>query len=130
MLPLIYPRRWQLASLLLLLAVMAFALVPSYWPKQAGNMWGNSDKVLHSLTFAILAIWFSGQYARSHYWKLIAGLLVFGALIEVCQYVVPYRTAQLGDMLADIIGIICGFLIAFLGAGGWSVQLERWLQRK
>lgn len=130
MLPLVHPRRWQLASLLLLLAVMAFALVPSYWPRHVGNIWDISDKILHCVTFAILAIWFSGQYERSSYWKLVTGLLIFGALIEACQYMVPYRTAELGDMVADIVGILCGFLIASLGVGGWSMQIEQWLQKR
>lgn len=109
---------------------MALALVPSYWPSNVNNVWDISDKILHGVTFAILALWFSGQYASRNYWKLVTGLLIFGALIEACQYVVPYRTAQFGDMVADIVGIFIGFIIASLGAGGWSVQVEQWLQKR
>ena len=81
-------------------------------------------------TPAVLALWFSGQYAREAYWKLALGLLAFGALIEVCQRMISYRTAEWNDLLADLLGIVVGVLIASLGAGGWSVRIEKQLQNR
>lgn len=132
MLPLHYPRYWHAASLALLLSVLAFALVPTlwFWPDSNNLSWNLSDKWLHAITFALLAIWFAGQYAQRSYWKLAIGLAAFGALIELCQYAVPYRSAQMGDMLADLVGIASGVAIAMLGAGGWSLHIERWLARQ
>ena len=127
MLPLSEPRRWHLASTILLLGVLFLAMAPASWfsaMKPPGN-WNMSDKWMHAVTFALLAVWFSGQYARSSYWKIALGLIVFGAVIEICQYFVPYRNAESMDLVADIIGIICGFLIALLGAGGWSLAVEK-----
>jgi VanZ family protein len=131
-LPLSYPYRWRIAGVLLLALVLTLALLPSlwFWPRNLDDVLKFSDKWLHGVTFALLALWFSGQYSRRVYWKFAAGLLVFGALIEVCQYFLPYRRAEMTDMIADICGIVCGILIAMLGAGGWSMRFEQWLQTR
>lgn len=132
MLPLKYPRRWQLASLLLLAGVLVFAQIPSFW-FFSGDMpgdWEHPDKVLHVLTFIVLALWFCGQYARSKYWVIATGLTIFGVLIEALQYMIPYRSAQTGDLMADIAGIVCGMVIALLGLGGWSLRIEQWYQKR
>ena len=126
MLPLKYARHWQIAGFVLLASVMVLALVPSlwFWQDDSAPQWQLSDKWMHGLTFAFLAIWFSGQLTRKSFWKLALGLSLFGALIEACQFLVPYRMAEIGDMSADVAGIIVGLTIALLGAGGWSQRLE------
>jgi VanZ family protein len=131
-LSLLYPRRWQIVGIVLLVFVLVFALLPAiwFWPKSSPGLLKLPDKFLHGLTFTVLAVWFSGQYARQAYWKLALGLLLFGAMIEACQYLVPYRSAETGDMIADITGITIGLIIALLGAGGWSLRAEFWLQEK
>jgi VanZ family protein len=132
MLPLSYPRRWQVAGILLLASVLLLAIVPAiwFWPQDPGKTWSLSDKWLHGITFAVLALWFSGQYAREAYWKLAVGLLAFGALIEICQRMISYRTAEWNDLFADMLGIAIGILIASIGVGGWSVRIERQLQNR
>ena len=109
---------------------MVVALVPVLWlwPGRVAGSWQIPDKLLHGLTFMLLAVWFSGQYARQFYWKLASGLLIFGALIEACQFLLPYRSAEIGDMLADVIGIAAGAMIALLGVGGWSMRAESWIR--
>ncbi len=132
MLPLSYPKRWRLASVVLMAVVLGFALLPEIWS------WGDqfvpgfelADKWMHGLTFAGLAIWYSGQYARHAYWRLAAGLFIFGAFIEVCQSVTTYRTAEIADLVADVVGIGAGILIAVTIAGGWSLKFENWLQSR
>ena len=56
------------------------------------------------------------------------GLIAFGALIELIQGMVSYRTAEWMDMYADGVGITLGLIIALLGAGGWSLRVEQWLE--
>lgn len=130
MLPLRYPRRWQIAGMVLLASVLLLAMVPAIWlwPQDPSKEWSLSDKWLHGITFAVLALWFSGQYARDAYWKLVLGLLAFGALIEMFQRMTSYRTAEWNDLLADLLGIVVGITIALAGAGGWSVRIEQRLQ--
>jgi len=132
MLPLVYPRRWQFASILLLASVLTLAIIPAIWlwPQDPSTVWSLSDKWIHGITFAVLALWFSGQYTRGAYWKLVVGLLAFGALIEICQRMISYRTAEWNDLLADLLGIVIGMLIAWAGMGGWSLRVEKQLQNR
>lgn len=131
MLALRYARRWQFAGIALLGFVLAAALLPPDW------LWSDrlstfvmSDKWVHGITFMLLAVWFSGQYAPQAYWRLIAGLIAFGLLIEVTQRMVGYRTADWMDLLADLVGLGVGMVIALAGAGGWCLRFEKWLDNR
>lgn len=132
MLPLRYHTRWRIAGIFLLMGVFGVAIAPDIWPWSGGlgRGWFLSDKWMHGFTFTALAIWYSGQYARRSYWWLATGLLVFGAFIEACQSMVTYRTAESGDLIADVLGITAGILIALSGIGGWSLRVEKWLDRQ
>jgi VanZ family protein len=128
MLPLRYARRWQLASLFFLLLVLALALMPAVWfldDKDGVISWfRHFDKWLHVITFLALSLWFAGLYQKDSYWKVAFGLLAFGLVIEVCQRMVSYRTADWLDVGADAAGIIVGLLIGLAGVGGWCLQIE------
>lgn len=134
MLPLQYAPRWRTASILLLLAVLLAAIMPAvwFWPDRVKIVsWlGAFDKWVHAATFAALAVWFAGQYRARSYWRIAIGLLGYGLLIELCQRMVRYRTAEWSDIAADAIGIIIGLTIATYGTGGWSVRFESWLINK
>ena len=130
MLPLRHLHFWRIAGLVLLLLVLLSALMPAVWfwdDKPGALAWlRNADKLLHMITFTVLAIWFSGQYRRASYLRVAAGLLLFGLLIEFCQYLVGYREAEWFDMAANMVGIAVGFAVAIAGLGGWSLRLEHW----
>ena len=82
------------------------------------------DKWLHGVIFVFLAIWFAGQYRRRSYWRIGLGLIAFGVLIEACQRLVTYRSADVFDIAADAAGIAIGLAIALSGLGGWSMWVE------
>ena len=130
MLSLRYALRWQAASAVLLLLVLASALMPAiwFWPDRVRveNWLAHLDKWAHLLTFAFLAVWFAGQYRRGAYWRIAVGLVGFGILIEICQRAVGYRSAEWLDLGADVIGIVIGLMIGLAGAGGWSQRFEQW----
>lgn len=133
MLPLSYPGRWRVAGLLLLIGVLGVAMMPALfpWSGDSGSQWLQlSDKWLHGITFAFLAVWYSGQFARRSYGWLAVALVAFGGLIEFCQSLVSYRTAETGDLVADILGVGSGLILALIGAGGWSLRAEDWMQKK
>ena len=130
MLPLRHARRWQLAGIAVLVLVLAATLLPAIWFMQEMRDPGfaHRDKWFHAITFMLLTIWFSGQYARRSYWRIAAGMLAFGVLIEVCQRTLTsYRSAEMLDLVADAIGITAGLLVAWAGVGGWSLRVERWI---
>ena len=129
MLPLRHIRYWQIASVVILLFVLAATLMPAVWfwgDKSSGVEWFKGvDKWLHGITFMVLSLWFAGLYQRQSYWRVAIGLLIFGLAIEACQRMVGYRTADWLDVGADIAGIVVGLAIALAGLGGWSLSVER-----
>ena len=134
MLPLRYSRRWRVAGILLLLVVLAATLMPAVWllddTRKIVTWFMDIDKWLHAITFLFLAVWFSGQYQRNAYWRIALGLVLFGILIEICQRMISYRSAEWYDLAADVGGILTGLLIARLGLGGWSLRAEAWLVQR
>lgn len=132
MLALRYHRRWQIAGILVLSGVLLGTLIPAFWlwPDVSRVALFAFDKWLHGITFVFLAVWFSGQYSRQKYVHIGIGLFLFGVLIEMCQRMVSYRTAELMDLAADTVGIVIGLGIALAGVGGWSLRIEQRFARR
>lgn len=129
MLPLRHERFWRSADLALLFVVFVSALMPTIWiwKDHGGFSWlVGADKWLHAVTFFVLLIWFSGQYRRPSYWRVAAGLMTFGILIEICQSLVGYRSADWRDIGANAAGIVAGLMVALAGLGGWCLRVEDW----
>jgi VanZ family protein len=128
MLPLRYSTYWRMAGLCLLALVLLASMMPMFWlfpeRKEFVSWFVHVDKWLHGLAFVILAVWFAGQYQRRSYWRIGVGLLAFGVLIEACQRMVTYRSADWLDVAADAAGIAVGIGIALAGLGGWSLWVE------
>jgi VanZ family protein len=128
MLPLRYAPWWRTASGALLVLVLLGAIMPAvwFWPDRGQIvLWfGGIDKWAHAIVFAFLALWFAGQYRPRSYWRIALGLVMFGILIELCQRMVGYRSAEWLDVAADAAGIIAGLMIAATGLGGWCQRLE------
>ena len=130
MLPLRFPGRWRAVNLFLLVSVFSLTVIPAIWVTSDVPRWPGIDKWLHGITFAMLALWFTGQYARRSYWMIVLGLAFYGALIEIGQSMIPYRSAEWGDLAADIAGIAAGVLIALVATGGWSLRAETWFSNR
>lgn len=130
MLPLRYTRHWRVAGIILLLLVLVATLMPAVWVSKTQYLiwFVHVDKWLHGIIFVFLALWFSGQYRRGSYWRIGVGLIAFGVLIEACQRLVTYRSAEWFDIVADAAGIGIGLAIALAGLGGWSLRFEEWLR--
>ncbi|MCM2252178.1 MAG: VanZ family protein [Ramlibacter sp.] len=100
-------RRWAFVLCLLGVLVLALLPVPSHIPAMP---W---DKANHALAFAALAIlgcWSWPGRARN----VLLGLLAYGALLELLQALVPYRSAETLDLLADGVGLLAGWQAALL----------------
>ena len=131
MLPLRHVTGWRIAGVMLLLFVFGAMIAPVWlWPGAAVQSFVEFDKWIHGAAFVVLAVWFSGQYARGAYWRIALGLAVFGGMTELVQQQLIYRSADGADMLANLAGIGVGLLIALAGAGGWSLRVESWLRAR
>ncbi|MFO7963147.1 MAG: VanZ family protein [Desulfobacterales bacterium] len=84
---------------------------------QALPSFANADKIMHFIAFFILGILFFRAYRA---WKMKPLYLVvltlisstlFGALIEIRQYYLPYRSAEINDIFADVVGCLAGIAV-------------------
>ena len=99
---------WQALLVLLLVVVSYLALTPK--PLEGSE--SGLDKVGHLLAF--IALGFTGYLGLPTRTALPLALLAYGGLIEVLQLLVPGRSAEWGDLLADGIGIGVGIGLAAL----------------
>jgi VanZ family protein len=71
-----------------------------------------NDKVQHIIAFATLSLLGSFAYPRTALLRLLAGLSLFGAFIEVVQAIpVLHRDSDVLDWLADTVAVIVVLLI-------------------
>jgi VanZ family protein len=80
------------------------------------------DKLWHVLAFGFLGL--TGAIVCPSGYRLLmafAGLVVFGLMIEMVQFIMPGRSAHLSDFIANFVGLSCGFVLA-VGAKFWSIR--------
>ena len=111
---------WRALLVLLLGVVSVAALAPG---GDAPSL-GVGDKVDHLLAFVALAVAavLSGHAARRPVARVAAGLLAYGALIEVAQTRVPGRQGDLIDLAIDAAGILLGLAAAQALRSRWPAS--------
>jgi VanZ family protein len=93
-------------------AAAAFALVMAVLPHPPQVPGEPSDKVQHITAFATLALIGSFAYPRMALLKLLAGLSLFGAAIEVIQAIPAlHRDSDVVDWLADTAAVVAVLLV-------------------
>jgi VanZ family protein len=70
-----------------------------------------NDKALHAIAFFIFAFLAQLAHPQTRYIVLIVGLAIFGAGIEVVQSYLPYRSFELKDWFADMLGCLAYFVL-------------------
>lgn len=75
------------------------------------------DLVVHFLMYSFLSVvFFSERYKNIRneniklVWKILLGLISFGATIEIFQPILSNRSCEFFDFVANILGIFAGFL--------------------
>jgi len=113
------PRLWRLCGIGLILVITTLALSPDP-PPQIDTGW---DKANHLLAFGALgwAAWGAVGPPPARAWPWATGVLVYGALIEVLQTLVPGRHGDAADLLADALGLALGWS----GANVWASACKR-----
>ena len=103
-------RRWRALLVLLLAAISWLALVPDP-PRQLSTGWDKSNHLLAFGTLAFTAVW--ALWPEPRRWgRLVAAGLGYGAAIEVVQGLLPPRSCDWHDLLADGLGLALGLAFA------------------
>jgi VanZ family protein len=120
--PIPYARLWRNAGHVLLLLALAAAVLPA--PSGIGRV-AFGDKILHAGAFAFLMLWYAQIYAGTRDRRRVAlGLIAFGLGIELLQSLVPYRSADAWDLVADSAGVAFGALLARTRLGNLLSRFE------
>jgi VanZ family protein len=92
-------------------AIVYLSLTPS--PPEPGFEYG--DKLGHFLAYALLMLWFALLY-RSAGARLAYGALwiALGIALEYAQAGTDYRSFELADMAADVLGVAAGAAAALI----------------
>lgn len=121
-----HPRFWLVAGWLLVLGAIVVSLVPA--PSLPSL--GVSDKIEHTITYAVLTLWFAGLYPRSRYVWIGACMFGLGVGIEFAQGAMQLgRQRDYLDVIANTAGIGVGLTLALIGLGDWVQRVEGWRRR-
>ena len=97
-------------------AAALFAFVMAVIPHPPRIPGEPNDKIQHIAAFATLGLLGSWAYSRTSALKLLAGLSLFGAAIEIIQAIPAlHRDSDILDWLADTVAV----LVALLLVRGW-----------
>ncbi|MDH4133014.1 MAG: hypothetical protein OEV95_14550 [Gemmatimonadota bacterium] len=88
-----------------------------------------NDKLLHTVGFLAFMVWFGGVFERRFLPGVALALALYGLLIEVLQGLTVTRQAEGLDLVADLAGILLGWLLSAAGLSRWCTKLESWLPR-
>lgn len=123
MLPLRFGPAWMTMGMILIGATLYLALIPTVGliPPDV------NDKTLHILAFFGLMTWFCGLIEFRLAPRLGLCLAAYGLLIELLQGLTTTRQSDWHDWLADIIGILLGWIASASGLRHWCTWLESWL---
>ena len=121
---------FQIAFWIPLAACTWFALMPDPPDNPVFRL---SDIVLHATAFIYLSL--SLILAQLHglrapaYLRTLFFMFGYGVLLEVIQSFIPERSAELKDLLVDVVGIGIGLLLARWLARPVYEQALRWSAR-
>ncbi len=120
--PLRFVRLWLAIGWLMLLVLTLLMALPA--PDLQLDI-EDADKGVHVLAFAVLAAWYALIYRPSQALARCAlGLLSFAVLTELMQVAIPWRSGDLADLLADLLGIGLGMIVAWTPLARLLQQVE------
>ena len=93
--------------LVLLVIVLSLAPVPVEVPVKGGDKFG------HVAAYAALMLWFANIYELPVRRGMLAiAFVALGIALEFAQGWTDYRTFELADMAADVLGVAVGWALA------------------
>ena len=115
-----------------LLAALSWAGLIFYLSSQPSietpALFPGQDKLFHLIAFGILGFLAMGArqasqqgYPTGQVWQVVFAVMLYGILDEFHQYFVPGRSADVYDVLADIVGGLLGAWAMY-----WLVRALPW----
>ncbi len=101
-----YPLVFRTLFWLALIGSYIFAVVPQDMAPKIGSL---SDKSIHFIAFAVLTLLLRFAYSIT-WFRTFLLLFIYAVFIEFSQFFTPNRSAELLDVVADVIGIGIGLL--------------------
>jgi len=92
----------RLGWFLAMVSVTVLALLPIEQLQYPVFDWW--DKGQHALAFAVLSGWALLLWSAAA-WRVVLGMLLFGAALELAQWAVGWRFAEWADLAADAVGV-------------------------
>jgi VanZ like family len=97
-------RFWRTATLGWLAGILVISLLPGGSATPGGTFW-------HLFGYGVLgAVW--GRWQA--FWPVWLLGTAYGAAIEGLQYLVPYRRAEVADLVVNAAGVLLGLVVARL----------------
>ena len=96
--------------------VVVFGIgVLSLIPPKSGIELGDHDKWNHFLAYSTLALnWTILKSNQKVFWLGLGACFLYGLILEFLQGFVPGRESSLMDALANLGGVVTGFVLYFL----------------
>jgi VanZ family protein len=73
-----------------------------------------SDKMDHIAAFIVFSILFYWAFRFEKMYRIILYGIAFGSFIEFIQSFIPYRSADLIDVAADLVGVLTGIILIYV----------------
>ena len=96
----------------LLIAIVVLSLVPAH----DRPVTALPHSLEHLTIFFVAGLAFGIGYPQRRHWFQFPALLVFTAVIEMAQLVVPGRHARLTDFVVDAVGIMTGLSLGLIAS--------------
>lgn len=107
---------WIIASMVLAVLAAAAALLPPRGTPgvEIADLGETLAMVLHGIGYAVLAFAVMLAQRNPRLVPTAVGLILYGAFLEMTQWVIGLRSAQLGDVLANSGGVLVGVAVALV----------------
>ena len=117
-----YPRFWTAAGWFIVAAIIWLSVTPS--PPDPGIEYG--DKFGHVFAYGVLMFWFCQLHeARRARLAYAIGFITMGVALEFVQRSLGYRTYDEFDMLANALGVLAGWAVAYASGPRVLAHIER-----
>lgn len=101
---------WRSIAYLIILVIIILSLIPD--PGKV-TPFSASDKLMHTLAYAVSMLWFGFCFKREKLFIIGAGLVFLGIALEIIQGQTGYRNMSFCDIIANCAGVIIGLLLSF-----------------